>query len=469
LETPLRLAEALPEPTPQVAAAFTAAGRQLYLVGGAVRDLLLGAGGHDLDFTTDAEPAETRKLLKAAKATAIYDVGERFGTIGGVFGEQKVEVTTYRAEEYDPGSRKPRVEFGSSLQDDLSRRDFTVNAIALDPLTGELVDPFNGQADLQDGLVRAVGDADARLREDPLRLLRAVRFAVQLGFELEPATQAAVARNASSLASISRERVRDEVNKILLSPSPARGTLLLFDLGLMAEVVPELLPIRGMPQEEGRHKDVFTHTLQVMDRTPPRPTLRWAALLHDVAKPRTKRVQNGKVSFHGHDRLGDKMTRKLMEGLRQEKTFSDAVARLVGFHLRANEYRSDWTDGAVRRLVREVGDDLVEDLLALSRADVTSGRVERRLNIAASVAELESRIADLRSREDIAKLDSPLDGLALMALFERGPGPWIKPVKEHLLGLVLDGELAPGDTESAIPIAKRVYEELGLADGEKRR
>jgi len=373
-----------------------------------------------------------------------------------------VEVTTYRAEAYEPGSRKPSVAFGRTLQDDLARRDFTVNALALDPRTGEIEDPCRGLPDLRDGIVRAVGDPAERFREDPLRLLRAVRFAVRLGFDLEAATAEAVASEAASLQHISRERIRDELNKILLSPAPGRGVLMLFDLGLAAYSLPELLPIRGMRQEEGRHKDVFTHTLQVLDRTPPRPVMRWAALLHDMAKPRTKRLQNGKVTFHGHDRVGERMARELLDGLRQDRDLGDRVGRLVGFHLRANEYESDWTDGAVRRLVREVGDELIEDLLALSRADVTSGRTERRLAIAASVSELEGRILALRAQEDIAKLDSPLDGNDLMTLFDRPPGAWIKPIKERLLGLVLDGELAQDERERAEVLARQFYEELGL-------
>src|SRR5439155_141804 len=304
------------------------------------------------------------------------------------------EVTTYRAEAYQSGSRKPQVAFGRELSDDLARRDFTINAIALDPRSGDIIDPFGGQSDLSSGIIRAVGDPVARFREDPLRLLRAVRFASRLWFELEPQTAAAIAETAPALATISRERVRDELEKLLLGPSPSRGIRLLCDLGLAEFSLPDVPKLRGMHDEltPGRHKDVFSHSLQVLDRTPPRLALRWAALLHDIAKPATKRVENGKVTFHGHDHKGARMARRIMGDLQQPGELSERVGRLVGMHLRANAYEGVWTDSAVRRFVLEVGDDLVEDLLSLSRADVTTGRVGRRVAIARSVAERGRRL-----------------------------------------------------------------------------
>src|SRR5262245_10517242 len=215
-----------------------------------------------------------------------------------------------------------------------------------------------------------------------------------------------------------------------------------------------------MQQEAGRHKDVFEHTLQVLDRTPPRLALRWAALLHDIAKPQTKQVENGKVSFHGHDHKGERMARHILSDLHQPSELIDRVGMLVGLHLRANAYEGDWTDSAVRRLVLDVGDDLVEDLLLLSRADVTTSRAERRVAISNSVAQLERRIRELREQEDIARLASPLDGQDLMNLFNRGPGPWIKPIKDHLRELVIEGELAMHDKSAAVPIARRLYADL---------
>jgi len=436
---------------------------ELLLVGGLVRDLLLGAPvGHDLDFATSATPQQTQRALKAANAK-VFKIGEKFGTIAGLFDDLQVEVTTYRAEAYQPGSRKPEVVFGRSLLDDLARRDFTINAIALDPRSGALHDPFGGQDDLRNGVIRAVGNPSERFTEDPLRLLRAVRFASRLGFEIEPATAAAIREAAPALATISRERVRDELEKMLLGPAPSRGVRLLCELQLADFSLPDVPKLRGMQQdmEPVRHKDVFSHTLQVLDRTPPRLALRWAALLHDIAKPATKHVENGKVTFHGHDHKGERMALRLLSDLHQPTELIERVGRLVGLHLRANAYEGEWTDSAVRRFVREVGDDLIEDLLALSRADVTTGRVDRRTAIARSVAELERRIQALRAQEDIANLSSPLDGIDLMHLFERGPGAWIKPIKAHLTELVIDGDLAPDDKEAAIPIARRLYAEIG--------
>jgi poly(A) polymerase len=449
----------------RLAQGFAQADRELFLVGGLVRDALLGAtSGKDLDFTTDATPPETERLLSGARGK-VFKVGEKFGTIGAVFGELQVEVTTYRAEVYQAGSRKPEVAFRRRLVDDLARRDFTVNAIAADAASGALQDPFDGRGDLVAGVVRAVGSAEERFREDPLRLLRAVRFASRLDFDIETDTAEAMVASASALASISRERVRDELDKMLLGSAPARGVALLCELGLAEFSLPDVPRLRGMQQEYGRHKDVFSHTLQVLDRTPPRLHLRWAALLHDIAKPATKHVENGKVTFHNHDRRGERMARRILSELRQPSELTDRVGRLVGLHLRANAYEGEWTDSAVRRFVVDVGDDLLEDLLQLSRADVTTGRLERRAEIARSVAELERRIKELRDQEDLARIASPLDGSDLMALFERGPGRWIQPVKDALREMVIEGTLAAGDKAGAEPIARQLYAELGLAEG----
>ncbi len=278
-----------------------------------------------------------------------------------------------------------------------------------------------------------------------------MRFASRLQFELDPATAERASRTAAALATISRERVRDELDKILPGPAPGRGIApAVRARPCRRSRCPELLALRGMRQETGRHKDVFTHTLQVLDRTPPRLALRWAALLHDIAKPRTLSLSaNGEVHFFGHDALGERMARRILGDLHQPNELIERVSRLVGLHLRANAYDGSWTDGAVRRFVREVGEDLLEDLLALSRADVTTGRAERRLAIAERVAELEQRILELSAQEDIARLDSPLDGHALMQLFERGPGPWIRPIKDHLREMVIDGELDADDRDTA--------------------
>ena len=447
-------------PIPALAEAFSGAGRSLFLVGGPVRDLLLSRSSTDLDFTTDGHPTQVKQLLRRAGADHIFAIGEKFGTIGGIFGDVVVEITTYRSEEYEPGSRKPKVEFGDSLEGDLSRRDFTINAIALDVSTGELVDPFGGQADLELRQVRAVGVAADRFADDPLRLMRGVRIAVQLAFEIEPETKRAIAAGADALATISRERIAQEMAKILTSRLAGLGIRLLGDLGLMQHIVPEVLAMRGMHQDASyHHKDVFEHTVQVVDQTPPRLVARWAALLHDIAKPRTRTIdQDGNVHFYGHDYLGDQMARKILHGLRLDRETIEQVGKLVAMHQRANAYEDDWTDGAVRRFIREA-DDVLEDLLDLSAADVTSRRQERRRAADARVSALRERIEQIKAEEEVEKLSSPLDGNELMALFDRAPGPWIKPVKERLLAAVLDGELAPDDKEGATRLAREVLGE----------
>jgi len=435
---------------------FADHGKQLYLVGGTVRDSLLGLATQDVDLTTDARPEEIKRLVALAGPDSIFSVGERFGTIGAMFDGLKVETTTFRSERYTPHSRKPEVEFGTSLIGDLARRDFTINAMARDIQNGALIDPFGGVRDLRERLVRAVGDPVERFTEDPLRLLRAVRFAAQLGFNLEPGTRDAIRRNAHTLRDISQERILDELNRLLLSANPGRGFRLLADLGLAAETLPELIALRSTSQ--GRQmKDVFAHTLAVLDRVPASLVLRWSALLHDIGKPRTV-VQHGpSYHFPGHELVGEQMTRAILGRLRMDARTLDRVARLVGLHMRANQYEDSWTDGAVRRLIRDADEDL-DLLLALSTADVTSYRpakVQAALN---RVTRLRERCRRLQEEENVRAMRSPLDGNELMAMFGRGPGPWIKEVKDYLLELVIEGKLAQDDKATAAELARRKVE-----------
>ena len=438
----------------RLADVFAQHGKKLYLVGGSVRDELLGRPSLDYDFTTDALPEETKQLARLVHPDTIYTVGEKFGTVGLVIGDYKVEVTTFRAERYNPESRKPEVTFGISLKEDLARRDFTINAIAQDTLTGEIIDPFGGKRDLEARLVRAVGNPDERFEEDPLRLLRAVRLCVELGFSLEHRTAEAIRRRAVSLRRISKERIAEEMNRIVLSPQPARGLRMLADLGLLEEIIPELMTLRGTLNAVGRHKDVFEPTLLVVQRTPAEKALRWAALLHDIAKPRTITYEGGEIHFPGHEVIGEPMARSILSRLRFDSETIDEVGRLVGMHMRINQYTDEWTDGAVRRLVREAGDEL-DELFALSRADITSQRPQRVKAALGRIEELEKRVAELERQADISALKSPLDGNELMALFNRPPGPWIKPVKDYLLSLVLEGSLAPDDKERAAELARQ--------------
>ncbi len=472
-----------------LAARFTAAGHELYLVGGTVRDGLLGrAASPDIDMTTNATPDAIQRLAAATHPRAVVLVGERFGTVRlhyagdpapnpAADGEGRsldehfsegetvvtadvpdliVEITTYRSERYDPDSRKPEVIFGDKLEDDLLRRDFTINALAQEPRTGEIIDCFGGQADLAAGVIRAVGDDPAhRFAEDPLRMLRAVRFAAQLGFTIEERTEAAIHDQAATLEKISKERIRDEFNKVLVSPRPMLGLRLCVNLGLMPHIVPEVLELRGVNQQPmpGHTKDVYEHVLRVVQNTPPRLSMRWAGLLHDIAKPRTRAIENGQVHFFGHEDLGAVMAREILKRLHFDRPFIDHISRLVKLHMRSNAYLSDWTDGAVRRLMLDAAATL-PDLLDLSRADITSYRPDKVSRAVARVNELEDRSRFLAEEAERVPIKSPLDGNELMALFGRGPGAWLKPIKEHLLALVIDGQLAPDDKATAEAIAR---------------
>lgn len=475
-----------------------------------MRDTLLGrSGSPDIDMTTDAPPDAIKRIVALTHPRAVVLVGERFGTVRlhyaadgpspspspsadgegsvdlkrnvvdrvnlspndrpiaategrgpgeGTDDETIVEITTYRSEQYNPDSRKPEVCFGTNLADDLVRRDFTINAMAQNPLTGALIDPFGGQVDLAARRIRAVGDDPAqRFADDPLRLLRAVRFAVQLDFTIEAQTAAAIAGQAPMLAKISKERIRDEFSKILVSPRPMAGLRLAVDLGLIPSIVPEVMELRGVSQRPAHSKDVYEHVLRVVQNTPPRLATRWAGLLHDIAKPRTRSVEDGHVHFFGHEDVGALMARDILKRLNFDKPFIEHVARLVRLHMRSNAYQPDWTDGAVRRLMLDAGAGL-PDLLDLSRADITSYRPEKVSRAVARVNELETRARHLQEEAERVPLKSPLDGLELMAIFGRGPGPWLKPVKERLLGLVIDGQLAPDDKAGAEAIARAMLD-----------
>src|SRR2546423_9012584 len=444
-----------------LAEAFHAQHKQLYMVGGTVRDVLLHREqSNDADLATDARPDEVKRLVAPTHPSAVVLVGERFGTVRLHYGSDILEITTFRTERYNSDTRKPEVCFGTSLEDDLLRRDFTINALARDPLNGHIIDLFGGRQDLETHILRAVGgEPDKRFDEDPLRLLRAVRFAAQLDFTIEPDTRRSIIRQAPKLQKISRERIRDEMNKLLLSDHPAKGLDLLTELGLMEWIVPEVMELRGVsqqPQPIGRAaihtKDVYAHVLRVVERSSPRLVTRWSALLHDIAKPRTRTVEEGKVHFFGHEDLGAYMARDILKRLHFDRDFIDSVSRIVRLHMRANAYLPDWTDGAVRRLMLESGDDLA-DLLDLSRADITSYRRDKVLLADARVTELTERCQRLKEEAELVPLKSPLDGNELMELFGRGPGPWLRPIKEHLLSLVIDGILSPDDKEEAARIA----------------
>jgi poly(A) polymerase len=452
------------EVTRSLADAFVAAGEELYLVGGIVRDALLGrAMFADLDFATSAQPPQTRELLESIGTSSVYLVGERFGTIGAIFDEGpdrlQVEVTTYRREAYPEENRFPQVAFDATLIEDLARRDFTMNAIAIDSMSGEKVDPWDGEADIAQSLVRAVGDPDERFNEDPLRLLRAARFVSQLGFRLDWRTEQAMARQAASLGRISRERILAELTSLLLGEYVDHGLDALRRTDLLLVALPEIAPLVAEAEADlaprlGREKDLWDHTVRVVRQAPSRPAVRWAALLHDAGKPLTRTVGlDGEVHFFGHERVGAELAYRALDRLNADRALRSSVRSLVELHGRPAAYDPTWTDSAVRRLALDTG-DAWDDLLDLAAADVTSGREHKRIAAAQRVAALRTRFLDLQEQVELARLESPLDGNDLMRFFDRPPGPWIKGVKNHLRELVIDGALSPDDRDRALKIAR---------------
>ncbi len=440
--------------TERLAAAFAEHGHELFLVGGSVRGLLLGQTVNDLDFATDATPADTKIAGAAAAPDSMYTVGEKFGTVGFVFGDHLVEITTYREEVYPTLDRRPEVRHTTDIAGDLSRRDFTVNAMAIDAHTGSVIDPFNGHEDLQRRLIRAVGNGADRFREDPLRILRGLRFIAQLDFELDPATLEAMRQMAPELSRISRERIASELNRLLVSRAASRALALAREADVLPHILPEIVPM-AEDTGEGRHKDIWLHTLRVIEQSPPRLAVRWAALMHDAAKPMTRSVDDaGEVHFFGHERLGAGLARRTLRRLKQERALIDRVTQLVEFHLRPAGYDDSWTDSAVRRLVFEAG-DLLDDLLDLVAADVTSARADRQREAAHRIQGLREHIEKLREQHELDQLQSPLDGNELMGIYGRPPGRWIGDLKDYLRDMVLDGTLEPGDKATAREEANR--------------
>jgi poly(A) polymerase len=435
-------------------ARFLAAGHEIALVGGSVRDALLDRLSSDLDLTTSARPEETKRLI-SGWADAVWDVGAAFGTIGAKKGGFHIEVTTYRADAYDPATRKPEVSYGESILQDLHRRDFTINAMAVRLPTLEFVDPYGGQADLARRIIRTPAAPESSFSDDPLRMLRAARFAAQLGLTVDAVVTAAMTTMADRLAIVSVERICDELIKLILSPRPRSGLTLIVDTGLAERVLPELPALRMEIDEHHRHKNVYEHTLTVLDqaidledRLPgggPDLVTRLAALLHDIGKPRTRRFERGGgVSFYHHDAVGAKMARKRLTALRFPGAVVDDVTTLVGLHLRFHGYGGgEWTDSAVRRYVRDAG-PLLERLHVLTRADSTTRNQRKALALRQSYDDLEKRIAQLSEQEELAAIRPDLDGHQIMALLGVPPGPVVGRAYRFLLEQRLDrGPLPP--------------------------
>ena len=426
---------------------FADAGHELYLVGGSVRDALLGRLGTDLDFTTDARPDEMRQMLRPW-ADALWETGIEYGTLGVGKGDQRMEITTYRADTYDRESRNPQVRFGDRLDDDLIRRDFTVNAMAVritEDGPGEFLDPLGGLAALQSRVLDTPAAPEVSFGDDPLRMLRAARFVSQLGFDVAPRVRDAMSAMADQLGRITAERVAAELDKLVLGSDPPAGIDLMVDTGLGDVVLPEIGAMRMAIDEHHQHKDVYQHSLTVLRQAigleddGPDLVLRWAALLHDIGKPSTRRHESdGGVSFHHHEVVGAKMTRKRMRALKYSKQMVDDVSQLVYLHLRFHGYGDGkWTDSAVRRYVTDAG-PLLPRLHKLVRADCTTRNKRRAARLQANYDDLEARIAELAAKEDLQRVRPDLDGNEIMTILDIPAGPQVGQAWNYLKELRLD-------------------------------
>ncbi|NUR31867.1 MAG: CCA tRNA nucleotidyltransferase [Catenulispora sp.] len=442
----------------ELAGRFAAAGHTLALVGGPVRDALLGRLSDDLDFTTDARPEQVLKLVQG-RAEAVWDVGIAYGTVGAQRHGAKLEITTFRSEAYDRDSRKPEVSYGDSIEDDLFRRDFTVNAMAVrltaDPDGFEFVDPYGGLRDLAEGVLRTPGTPEMSFSDDPLRMMRAARFAAQLGLDVAPEVRRAMTDMAERLSIVSAERVQVELSKLVTAPNPRLGLTLMVDTGLAEQVLPELPKLRLEIDEHHRHKDVYEHTLTVLEQAigletdGPDLILRLAALLHDIGKPKTRRFEpGGGVSFHHHEVVGAHMTAARLRKLKYSKEIIDDTSRLVELHLRFHGYgEAEWTDSAVRRYVRDAG-PLLERLHKLTRSDCTTRNRRRALMLEHAYDDLERRIAELREQEELDAIRPDLDGNEIMAILGIKPGPEVGTAYKYMLELRMDR--GPLDHDTAV-------------------
>jgi poly(A) polymerase len=437
---------------------FQEAGFSLALVGGSVRDALLGRLGNDLDFTTDARPEVVLKLVRPW-ADAVWEVGIAFGTIGCQKDDYLIEVTTYRSEAYDRTSRKPEVSYGHSIEEDLVRRDFTVNAMAVALPEKSFIDPHGGLNDLAGRALRTPGTPEESFSDDPLRMMRAARFAAQLDFDVAPEVVTAMTAMSERIDIVSAERVRDELNKLLLSPSPRKGLALLVDAGLAGRVLPELPALRLESDEHHRHKDVYEHSLTVLEQAVdleedgPDLELRLAALLHDIGKPRTRRFEkDGGVSFHHHEVVGAKLAKRRMTALKYSNDIVKDVTKLIGLHLRFHGYGTgEWTDSAVRRYVRDAG-PLLERLHKLTRSDCTTRNKRKANALSRAYDGLEKRIAQLQEQEELDSIRPDLDGNQIMELLGVGPGPAIGDAYKFLLELRLEN--GPMEHDAAVAALK---------------
>ncbi|OHU93765.1 CCA tRNA nucleotidyltransferase [Mycobacterium talmoniae] len=439
---------------------FAAAGHELFLVGGSVRDALLGRLSPDLDFTTDARPDQVQRIVRSW-ADALWDTGIEFGTVGVGKDDQRLEITTFRADSYDQISRNPEVRFGDRLEDDLARRDFTANAMAVRITAtgpGEFLDPLGGLAALRAGVLDTPSAPQVSFGDDPLRMLRAARFVAQLGFTVAPRVRAAIEEMAPQLGRITAERVAAELDKLMLGADPVAGIDLIVQTGMGEVVLPEIGGMQMAIDEHHQHKDVYQHSLTVLRQAialedeGPDLVLRWAALLHDIGKPATRRHEaNGGVSFHHHEVVGAKMTRKRMRALKYSKQMVDDVSQLVYLHLRFHGYGDGkWTDSAVRRYVTDAG-PLLPRLHKLVRADCTTRNKRRAARLQANYDQLEQRITALAAQEDLQRVRPDLDGNEIMQLLGIPAGPQVGEAWRYLKELRLDrGPLSHEEATAAL-------------------
>ncbi|SFJ53956.1 CCA tRNA nucleotidyltransferase [Amycolatopsis sacchari] len=451
----------------ELAGRFADAGHRLYLVGGSVRDALLGRLSSDLDFTTDARPERILEIVRGW-ADGVWDTGIEFGTVGVTKRGATLEITTFRADSYDRVSRNPEVTFGDTIEGDLLRRDFTVNAMAIELSTKQFVDPHNGLEALSQRLLDTPATPQESFADDPLRMLRAARFVSQLGFAPAPRVVEAMTEMAGEIQRITAERVQTEISKLLLGAQPRRALELMVDTGLAQHVLPEVPGMRLAIDEHHQHKDVYQHSLTVLEQAialeqdGPDLVLRLAALLHDIGKPATRRFEDGGgVSFHHHEVVGAKMARKRLRALKYSKQIADDVSQLVFLHLRFHGYgKGEWTDSAVRRYVTDAG-PLLERLHKLVRADCTTRNKRKAAALQRTYDELEERIARLQAEEDLAKVRPDLDGNEIMRLLNLPPGPLVGKAWRYLKELRLDR--GPLSHEEAVAELRRWAEENGIS------
>ena len=440
----------------EVSTSYQDAGFEIYLVGGAVRDGILGIETNDFDFTTNASPEDSLGLLKK-KGYKTTEIGKAFGTIETTIEKCSIHITTYREDTYGKDSRKPEVQTSNNLDTDLSRRDFTINALAYDMNKNEIIDPYSGLKDLSEGIIRTPDSPDISFSDDPLRMLRACRFISTHGFTPNNDVFEAITKNLERIEIVSIERIRDELTKLLTGKNPSLGIKAFVESGLSQLIMPELDELKIEVDPNHHHKDVYEHTMVVVDRVSPTLISRMSALLHDIGKPKTKGIENGKVHFRHHEVVGAKMSKQIMKRLKYDKRTTSDVALLVENHLRPHTFKMGWTDSAVRRYIIDAG-DLMSELNELVRADITTKNKEKYEEINKYLDEMEVRIKEVTEKEELSKLRPPISGDEIMEMFNLEPGPVVGKIMKALYEQrINDGEVSK---EEATKLAEEVYKKL---------